>query len=87
LGLLGLPEYSDRFEASDFDLDVAEPTCEDWVSMGGRRAPLAAGDGTRLAVRIAMHAGPVVTADFGEVFGDTADLVARAQVRPGPIRR
>ena len=42
-------------------------------------ATLAAGDGTRLAVRIGMHTGPVVIADGGEVFGETANVAARVQ--------
>jgi class 3 adenylate cyclase len=42
-------------------------------------ATLAAGDGTRLAVRIGMHTGSVVIADDGEVFGETANISARAQ--------
>ncbi len=37
------------------------------------------GDGTRLAVRIGMHTGPVVIADGGEVFGETANVAARLQ--------
>ncbi|MGH7893506.1 MAG: adenylate/guanylate cyclase domain-containing protein, partial [Candidatus Binatia bacterium] len=40
---------------------------------------LRAGDGTRLAVRIGMHTGPVVIADGGEVFGETANVAARVQ--------
>jgi class 3 adenylate cyclase/predicted ATPase len=40
---------------------------------------LAASDGTRLAVRIGMHTGPVVIADGGEVFGETANVAARVQ--------
>jgi class 3 adenylate cyclase/predicted ATPase len=42
-------------------------------------ATLAAGDGTRLAVRIGMHTGPVVIADGGEVYGETANVAARVQ--------
>ena len=42
-------------------------------------ATLDAGDGTGLAVRIGIHTGPVVIADGGEVFGDTANIAARAQ--------
>ncbi len=42
-------------------------------------ATLAANDGTRLAVRIGMHTGPVVIADGGEVFGETANVAARVQ--------
>jgi class 3 adenylate cyclase/predicted ATPase len=42
-------------------------------------ATLAAGGGTRLAVRIGMHTGPVVIADGGEVFGETANVAARVQ--------
>ena len=40
---------------------------------------LAAGNGTRLAVRIGMHTGQVVIADGGEVFGETANVAARVQ--------
>jgi predicted ATPase len=40
-------------------------------------AKLSAGDGTRLAVRVGMHTGPVVIADGGEVFGETANVAAR----------
>ena len=42
-------------------------------------ATLTANDGTRLAVRIGMHTGPVVIADGGEVFGETANVAARVQ--------
>ncbi len=48
-------------------------------AMAPLNATLAAGDGTRLAVRIGMHTGPVVIADAGEVFGETANLAARVQ--------
>jgi hypothetical protein len=37
------------------------------------------GDGMPLAVRIGMHTGPVVIADGGEVFGETAHVAARVQ--------
>jgi class 3 adenylate cyclase/predicted ATPase len=47
-------------------------------------ATLAAGDGTRLAVRIGMHTGPVVIADGGEVFGETANVAARVQSAAEP---
>ena len=40
-------------------------------------ATLAAG--TRLAVRIGMHTGPVVIGDGGEVFGDTPNVAARVR--------
>ncbi len=42
-------------------------------------ATLGAGDGTRLTVRIGMDTGPVVVADGGEVFGETANVAARVQ--------
>ena len=42
-------------------------------------ATLAADDGTRLAVRIGMDTGPVVIADGGEIFGETANVAARVQ--------
>jgi class 3 adenylate cyclase/predicted ATPase len=42
-------------------------------------ATLAAGDGTHLSVRIGLHTGPVVVADGGEVFGETANIAARVQ--------
>src|SRR5262245_15089108 len=42
-------------------------------------ATLGAGDGPRLAVRIGLHTGPVVIADGGEVFGETANVAARVQ--------
>lgn len=45
---------------------------------------LAAGDGTRLAVRVGMHTGPVVIADAGEVFGDTPNVAARVQTAAEP---
>jgi len=47
-------------------------------------ATLAAGDGTRLSVRIGMHTGPVVIADGGEVFGETANVAARVQGAADP---
>src|SRR2546428_6544862 len=42
------------------------------------------GDGTRLAVRIGMDTGPVVIADGGEVFGETANVAARVQSAAEP---
>src|SRR5262249_51670401 len=45
---------------------------------------LAAGDGPRLAVRIGLHTGPVVIADGGEVFGETANVAARVQSAAEP---
>ena len=48
-------------------------------AMGPLNAALAAGDGPRLAVRIGLHTGPVVIADGGEVFGETANVAARVQ--------
>src|SRR5262245_41671524 len=41
-------------------------------AMGPLNGTLAAGDGPRLAVRIGLHTGPVVTADGGEVFARSA---------------
>jgi class 3 adenylate cyclase/tetratricopeptide (TPR) repeat protein len=55
-------------------LDAMEPV----------NARLAAGDGTRLAVRIGIHTGPVVIADGGEVFGETANVAARVQGAADP---
>src|SRR5262245_41737394 len=48
-------------------------------AMGPLNATLAAADGPRLAVRIGLHTGPVVIADDGEVFGETANVAARVQ--------
>src|SRR5262245_19290228 len=48
-------------------------------AMASLNATLAAGAGTRLAVRIGMHTGQVVIADGGEVFGETANIAARVQ--------
>jgi class 3 adenylate cyclase len=48
-------------------------------AMAPVNARLAAGDGTRLAVRVGMHTGPVVIADGGEVFGETPNIAARVQ--------
>ncbi len=53
-------------------------------AMAALGAGVAAGDGTRLAVRIGMHTGPVVIADDGEVFGDTANVAARVQTAAAP---
>jgi class 3 adenylate cyclase/predicted ATPase len=47
-------------------------------------AKLSAGDGTRLAVRVGMHTGPVVIADGGEVFGETPNIAARVQTAAEP---
>jgi class 3 adenylate cyclase/tetratricopeptide (TPR) repeat protein len=55
-------------------LDAMEPV----------NARLTAGDGTRLAVRVGMHTGPVVIADGGEVFGETANVAARVQSAADP---
>ena len=38
-------------------------------------------DGMRLAVRIGLHTGPVVIADGGEVFGETANVAPRGKSR------
>jgi class 3 adenylate cyclase/predicted ATPase len=48
-------------------------------ALGPLNATLAAGAGPRLAVRIGLHTGPVVIADDGEVFGETANVAARVQ--------
>jgi len=48
-------------------------------AMGALNARLAPGDGTRLAVRVGMHTGPVVVAEGGEVFGETPNIAARVQ--------
>src|SRR5262245_4409327 len=53
-------------------------------AMGPLNAQLATGDGTHLAVRIGMHTGPVVIADGGEVFGETANVAARVQSAADP---
>jgi len=53
-------------------------------AMGPLNATLAAGNGTRLAVRIGMHTGPVVIADEGEVFGETPNIAARVQSAADP---
>src|SRR5262245_7859908 len=47
-------------------------------------ARLATGDGTRLAVRIGMHTGPVVIADDSEIFGETPNIAARVQAAAEP---
>ena len=47
-------------------------------------ATLAADDETHLEVRIGIHTGPVVIADGGEVFGDTANIAARVQTAAEP---
>ena len=47
-------------------------------------AKLVADNGTRLAVRIGMHTGPVVIADGGEVFGETPNVAARVQSAAEP---
>src|SRR5262249_8345913 len=48
-------------------------------AMGPLNNTLAASAGPRLAVRIGLHTGPVVIADGGEVFGETANVAARVQ--------
>ncbi len=53
-------------------------------AMGPLNATLAAGDGPRLGVRIGLHTGPVVIADGGEVFGETANVAARVQAAADP---
>ena len=47
-------------------------------------ATLAADDGTHLEVRIGIHTGPVVIADNGEVFGETANVASRVQAAAEP---
>ncbi len=53
-------------------------------AMVALNATLAADDGTRLEVRIGIHTGPVVIADGGEVFGETANVAARVQSAAEP---
>src|SRR5215831_11709631 len=53
-------------------------------ALGPLNAALAAGDGPRLAVRIGLHTGPVVIAEGGEVFGETANVAARVQGAADP---
>jgi class 3 adenylate cyclase/predicted ATPase len=48
-------------------------------AMAPQNAAHGTGDGTRLAVRIGMDTGPVVIADGGEVFGETANVAAHVQ--------
>jgi class 3 adenylate cyclase/predicted ATPase len=38
----------------------------------------------RLSIRVGMHTGPVVIADGGEVFGETANIAARVQSAADP---
>ena len=49
------------------------------AAMEPANARLRASEGTPLAVRVGIHAGPVVIADGGEVFGETANVAARVQ--------
>jgi class 3 adenylate cyclase/predicted ATPase len=53
-------------------------------AMAPLNATLAAGQGTRLAVRIGIHTGPVVIADGGAVFGETPNIAARVQSAAEP---
>jgi class 3 adenylate cyclase len=53
-------------------------------AMASLNVTLSAADGTRLAVRIGLHTGPVVIADGGEVFGETANVAARVQGAADP---
>src|SRR5271155_401155 len=53
-------------------------------AMAPLNATLAADDGTLLEVRIGIHTGPVVIADGGEVFGETANVAARVQSAADP---
>jgi len=53
-------------------------------AMGPLNATLAASAGPRLAVRIGLHTGPVVIADGGEVFGETANVAAHVQGAAAP---
>jgi len=53
-------------------------------AMAPLNAALADRGDTRLAVRIGMHTGPVVIADAGEVFGETANVAARVQAAAEP---
>jgi class 3 adenylate cyclase len=53
-------------------------------AMAPLNATPAADDGTRLEVRIGVHTGPVVIADGGEVFGETANIAARVQTAAEP---
>src|SRR5262249_61662601 len=53
-------------------------------AMAPLNTQVAAGGGTRLAVRIGMHTGPVVIADGGEVFGETPNVAARVETAAYP---
>ena len=48
-------------------------------ALGALNASLAAGNRTRLAVRVGMHTGAVVIGAGGEIFGETANVAARVQ--------
>jgi class 3 adenylate cyclase/predicted ATPase len=53
-------------------------------AMAALNDTLAGSKGTPLAVRVGMHTGPVVVADNGEVFGETANIAARVQAAAEP---
>ncbi len=53
-------------------------------AMAPLNATLATDARLRLAVRIGIHTGPVVIADDGEVFGETANIAARVQSAAAP---
>jgi class 3 adenylate cyclase/predicted ATPase len=48
-------------------------------AMDPAKVAVATPDGTRLAVRVGMHTGPVVVTDSGQVFGETPNVAARVQ--------
>ena len=60
------------------------PGLRSWTRWCHSTHTLAADDGTRLEVRIGVHTGPVVIADGGEVFGETANVAARVQSAAEP---
>ncbi len=62
--------------------DRSLPTSpREWVPSSANISVSGGGSGRRplLSVRVGMHTGPVVIADGGEVFGETANVAARVQ--------
>jgi len=55
------------------------PSPREWVPSAANISVSGGGSGRRplLSVRVGMHTGPVVIADGGEVFGETANVAAR----------
>jgi class 3 adenylate cyclase len=67
---------------------IPPPMPREWVPSSANISVSGGGSGRKplLSVRVGMHTGPVVIADGGDVFGETANVAARVQDAAAPDR-